>query len=93
MTEAIIHRPQEHRFTCEVDGHACVLHYHLNGQTMTITHTGVPEAVGGRGLAGALTRFALDHARQEGWSIVPMCSYSALYIDRHPSYQDLVVGS
>ena len=53
MTEAIIHRPQEHSFTCEVDGHACVLDYHLNGQTMTITHTGVPEAVGGRGLAGA----------------------------------------
>jgi hypothetical protein len=93
MTEAIIHRPQESRFVCEVDGYACVLDYHLNGQTMTITHTGVPEAVGGRGLAAALTRVALDCAREEGWSIVPMCSYAAVYIERHPQYQDLVLGA
>lgn len=71
----------------------CVLDYHLNGQTMTITHTGVPEAVGGRGLASALTRVALDYARKEGWSIVPMCSYAAVYIKRHPQYQDLVLGT
>jgi predicted GNAT family acetyltransferase len=93
MTEAIFHHPQEFRFVCEVDGHACVLDYHLNGQTMTITHTGVPEAVGGRGLASALTRVALDYARLEGWSIVPMCSYAAVYIERHPQYQDLVLGA
>lgn len=93
MTEAITHRPQKSQFVCEVEGHACVLDYHLNGQTMTITHTGVPEAVGGRGLAAALTCFALDYARQAGWSIVPLCSYSALYIKRHPQYQDLVVGA
>lgn len=93
MTEAIVHHPQDHRFVCEVDGYTCVLDYHLNGQTMTITHTGVPEAVGGRGLASALTRAALDCARKEGWSIVPMCSYAAVYIKRHPQYQDLVLSA
>jgi predicted GNAT family acetyltransferase len=93
MNETIVHRPEEYCFTCEVDDHTCVLDYHLNGQTMTITHTGVPEAVGGRGLAAALTRAALDCARKEGWSIVPMCSFAAVYIKRHPQYQDLVLGA
>lgn len=92
MTDAIVHRPQEQRFVCDVDGHRCVLDYHLNGSTMTITHTGVPEAVGGRGLAAALTRTALDYARQAQLSVVPMCSYAALYIERHPQYKDLVLG-
>ena len=93
MSEAIVHRPQEQRFVCDVEGHTCELDYHLNGKTMTITHTGVPEAVGGRGLAAALTRFALDHAREVGLTVVPLCSYAALYIKRHQQYQDLVLGS
>ncbi|WP_345782598.1 N-acetyltransferase, partial [Dokdonella sp.] len=39
------------RFETTVDGVLCVLEYRLRGDVMTITHTGVPDAVGGRGIA------------------------------------------
>ncbi|MEO7325275.1 MAG: GNAT family N-acetyltransferase [Dokdonella sp.] len=78
------------RFEAIVDDVLCVLEYRLDGKVITLLHTGVPDAVGGRGIAAALTKTALDTARHEGWRVVPACAYSLSYIARHPQYQDLV---
>lgn len=90
MTRAIEHNEPQRRFEWTEDGIPSVLDYELRGNVMTITHTGVPEAVGGRGIAADLTRHALDTARSRGWKVRPVCSYAAVYIKRHPEYQDLV---
>jgi predicted GNAT family acetyltransferase len=55
-----------------------------------VTYTGVPNALGGRGLAAEITKFALDHARAQGWTVIPQCSYVAAYIKKHPEYTALV---
>ena len=81
---------QRHCFSAQVDGHRCVVDYVLNQGVMTITHTGVPDAVGGRGIAAELTKFALDTARKDGLKIVPVCSYTAAYVRRHPEYADIL---
>jgi len=89
MTHDIRHETDFPRFSTLADGHLCVLDYHLSESVMTITHTGVPSAVGGKGIAAALTRAALDTARQNQWRVIPRCSYAAVYIERHPEYADL----
>jgi predicted GNAT family acetyltransferase len=89
MNLEIRHLNQAHRFEATVDGHVCELDYSLHGAVMTITHTGVPEQVGGRGIAGELVRTALETARREGWRVVPACSYAKLWMERHPAYSDL----
>ncbi|HET6912056.1 MAG TPA: GNAT family N-acetyltransferase [Rhodanobacteraceae bacterium] len=86
----VIHQPAAQEFSVEVDGYIGVLNYHLRGDTMTITHTLVPEAIGGRGIAAELMRVALETARAQGWKVVPMCSYAAVYMRRHPEYADLL---
>jgi predicted GNAT family acetyltransferase len=90
-------RPQDvvldaanHRFELGVDGHLAVLEYQLDDGGMVITHTGVPEAIGGRGIAGVLTRAALDHARAQGLKVIPACAYAAAFIRRHGEYADLL---
>ncbi len=90
METPVAHLAEKQRFEVHVEGVRCVLDYHLTGTTMTISHTGVPSAVGGRGIAAALTRAALDHARSAGWKVVPACSYAARYLAQHPEYADLV---
>ena len=85
----IQHDSAASRFFMMIEGHRCVLDYALTNNIMTITHTGVPEALAGRGLAGHITRFALEHAKQRGWKVVPRCSYAAVYIQRHPEYAGL----
>ncbi|MEP7042127.1 MAG: GNAT family N-acetyltransferase [Dokdonella sp.] len=79
------------RFETTVDGVLCVLEYRLLDNLFTINHTGVPDAVGGRGIAAVLTQAALDTARHEGWRVRPNCAYSIAYIEKHPQYRDLVV--
>lgn len=86
----IIRNDAESRFETAVDGVLCVLEYRLRGGVLLIDHTGVPAAVGGRGIAAALTRFALDAARREGWRVVPNCAYSVAWLAKHPEYRDLV---
>ena len=91
MSAEISHNPRTHRFEVKVDGVPCVLDYTLDNGVMTITHTIVPSAVGGRGIAANLVRTALDKARAEHWKVDPACSYSEIWMTRHPEYADLHV--
>jgi len=93
-TLEIRHDESAHRFQTVVDGQHCVLVYSLGGPggtVMTIDHTGVPAAVGGRGIAAALVEAAFSLARQRGWKVDPVCSYSAVWAQRHPDVADLLV--
>ncbi|MCX7513554.1 GNAT family N-acetyltransferase [Frateuria hangzhouensis] len=89
MSFDIHHDTAAGRFETRVDGQSCELDYRLAGNVMTITHTGVPVAVEGRGIASALTRVAMETARAEGWRVVPACSYAAAWMRRHPEFDDL----
>ena len=84
----INHDASAHRFTTEVEGQRAVLDYTISGDVMTITHTGVPRAIGGRGVAGELMRTALSTARNAGWKVIPVCSYAAAYMIKHPNNDD-----
>jgi predicted GNAT family acetyltransferase len=53
------------------------------GNVMTITHTLVPPAVRGRGIAAELMGAALREARAAGWSVNPACSYAAAYMAKY----------
>lgn len=90
MSPIIQHDRGAQRFTTQVDGARCELDYTLAAAVMTITHTGVPAAVGGRGIAAALVQEAFATARSEGWKVVPACSYAAVWLERHAEYRDLL---
>jgi predicted GNAT family acetyltransferase len=90
MDDAITHKSDDKRFQMVVEAHPCELHYSFHGQTVSFDSVQVPDAVGGRGIAGRLTRHALDWARAEGLSVHPACPYVASWIGRHPDYADLV---
>ncbi|MCL6619349.1 GNAT family N-acetyltransferase [Thermomonas hydrothermalis] len=88
---AILHDVIRGCFQVEVDGHRAWLDYALDasGTVMTITHTVVPQAIGGRGIAAALTQAALVHAREQGWAVHPQCSYADAWMRRHPEFDAL----
>ncbi len=52
-------------------------------------HTGVPEAMGGRGVARRLLDFMLDDARTNGFRIVPICPYVQAQYAKHPEWAPL----
>jgi uncharacterized protein len=83
------HNIDQQRFESHVDGVLCVADYQLSGEVMHMTHTEVPAALGGRGIAAALVEAAFAHARTANLKINPACSYVRLYMQRHPETQDL----
>ena len=52
-------------------------------------YTGVPEAMGGRGVARRLLDFMLDDARTNGFRIVPICPYVQAQYAKHPEWAPL----
>lgn len=92
MPAPIVHNTAAKRFESTVDGATAVLKYEEHGPTLVFTHTRVPEALGGRGLAAALVEAALAHARETGRRIVPECSYVAAYFKKHPEHAALLAG-
>ncbi len=86
----IEHDPERQRFLLTLEGQQARLDYRRLPGTLAITHTGVPEAIGGRGVAAALVEAALAFARAEGLGVVPECSYAAAYLRRHPEHRDLL---
>jgi uncharacterized protein len=86
----ITHNAAASRFETTVDGHLCVADYQLDDGVMTMTHTLVPPALEGRGIAAALAAAALAHARAAGLRVRPACSYVARYMQRHRDTLDLL---
>jgi predicted GNAT family acetyltransferase len=84
-----IHEPDRERFCVSEDGELAAVDYRLRDGVMVITHTRVPKAIEGRGIAGALVRTALDFARAQGWRVRPACSYADAWMRRHPDYDTL----
>jgi len=90
MTAAVTHNEARQRFETTVDGQLCVADYQRRGDVLWMTHTVVPPAVGGRGVAAELVRVALAWAEAQGLQVEPTCSYVEVYMRRHPETQKLL---
>ena len=86
----VTHDAAAGHFECVVEGRLSVCAYHRSGDVVHLTHTEVPAALQGRGIAALLVKAALDWARAEGLRVRPACSYVAAYMRRHPQTQDLL---
>jgi predicted GNAT family acetyltransferase len=90
MTGAVRDNAAQHRFELEVDGHTACLYYRLEPGVITLVHTEVPPALGGRGLGSTLVRGALDAIRAQGLKVIAKCPFVAAYMGKHPEFNDLV---
>jgi predicted GNAT family acetyltransferase len=80
----VVDRPDEGRFVLEVDGEVAELVYRVERGYLVLIHTEVPAALGGRGLGGVLVRGALERARRDGMTVVPLCPFARRWLERHP---------
>lgn len=60
-------------------------------RVVSFMHTVVTEDFGHRGLAGAMVRGALEHARGLGWKVRPVCSFVQRFVAQYPEYRDVVL--
>ena len=73
------------RFEMDVDDDVAILQYERRHDAIVFTHTEVPRAFRGRGVASALTNAALMAAHAEGLRIIAQCPFVKSYLSKHPN--------
>ncbi len=86
---AVIHNPEQNRFETWIDGNLSKLDYIQDDKNFVITHVGVHPSLRGQGVAGRIVEVSLAYAKENSLRVVPMCSYAAAFIRRHPEYAEL----
>lgn len=80
----------EYRAQVEGSDRIGLLTWVRRGNARVADHTLVPPAIGGRGVAAKLVEALIADAREQGFRVVPACSYVAVAFRRHPEWSDLL---
>jgi predicted GNAT family acetyltransferase len=91
MTITVMDVPELDRFEGRLDGElAGYLEYVRSEGVWALNHAFTFPAFRGHGMAGEVTRHALEAARAAGARVRPVCSFVADYIELHREYADLL---
>lgn len=80
----------ESQFELHVSGQVATLEFFREGEKIYLTHTETPEALRGKGIAADLVKRSLQCAKDNGFIVVPQCSYVAHYINEHPEWREVL---
>ena len=72
------------------DALAGTIEYRSGARRLILASTVIEPTFAGQGLGSHLVAGALDDARARGEQVVPECDFVAAYIERHPSYQNMI---
>ena len=87
----IEHNAGAHRFEARFPEGLAMLKYHYDrAGRLSLDHTTVPPARRHHGVAALLAKAALDFARAQHLTVVPVCPYVIAYLQDHPDFAPLV---
>jgi uncharacterized protein len=72
------------RLEMDVQGQVVFADYRRDGQRLFIDHVEAPIALRGSGAAGRFMEALTAHARRDGLTLSPICSYAVHWLQRHP---------
>lgn len=92
MKYRLILDPDKNRMQAIADGKTIgLIDYRImSANVMVIYHTEVAGMYEGQGIAADMTKTLLDFARDNGYSVRPLCPYAVAYIEEHPECQDIL---
>ena len=80
----------QQQFEVQADGELAVLQYRFHDKLLWLMHTDVPKKLEGHGVASLLAHTALEWARATNIKVKVICPFVAIYLKRHPEYNDIV---
>jgi uncharacterized protein len=87
---AVVRDDRSNRFELVLPDGTAELLFRRNRDRLVLVHTGVPDALAGRGFGGQLVRAAVDLAIADGLTIVPNCPFARDWLRRHPDVAETV---
>ncbi len=94
MEPKVTHNPASHRFEIHLgDERVGLMDYSLRPNEIHLVHTEVSPEHQGKNLAAILLRESLAAIRTDKMGkVVPVCSYTVKYMEKHPETQDLLLN-
>jgi predicted GNAT family acetyltransferase len=78
------------QYEMPVEGQTVFARYRRDDGVVAILHVEAPVALRGTGAAGRLMQGIVELAREKNEKLVPLCSYAAAWMKRHPETADLL---
>ena len=94
MSANVVHDAENHRYEIFMDDERVgLMDYSLRPGEIHLVHTEVDPAHQGKNLAAILLRESLADIRARGTEkVVPVCSYTVRYMEKHPDTQNLLLN-
>ena len=88
----LIDNDTKHQYEFHIDGLIPKIEYILsrNGE-IYLTHTEVPSALEGKGVASQLVLKVLEDIERRDLRLIPLCPFVATYIQKHPEWKRVVI--
>ncbi|MEM6728110.1 MAG: GNAT family N-acetyltransferase [Pseudomonadota bacterium] len=78
------------RYVLEMEGHEAEMTFSIASESLRIVdHTGVPDALRGKGAGRLLAEHLVADARAKGFKIVPLCPFVNAERRKHPDWADV----
>ena len=81
----LINNENSRRYEFQIDGFIPKIEY------IYLTHTEVPPALEGKGIASQLVLKVLQDIEHKNLRLVPLCPFVAGYIQKHPEWKRLIM--
>ena len=88
MTD-VIDNTARNQYELPVEGQTVFARYRRNDGVVSILHVEAPVSLRGSGASGRLMQGIMELARAKNEKLVPLCSYAAAWMKRHPDTADL----
>lgn len=83
---------EDHRYEFHIEEYIPAISYiKTANNAVYLTHTEVPEELEGQGIGSRLVEETLKDIEANDCEVVPMCSFVASYIRRHPQWKRLIL--
>jgi predicted GNAT family acetyltransferase len=80
----------EKQFELHIGSQFATLEFYREGEKIYLVHTETPEALQGKGVAAELVKQTFQCAKDNGFIVVPACSYVADYVNKHPEWRNIL---
>lgn len=86
----LINNREESQYEYRIEIYTPHIQYRRRPGEIALTHTRVPVELRGKGIGNMLVKDTLDDIEKQDLRLIPLCSFVATYIKRHPEYKKLL---
>jgi predicted GNAT family acetyltransferase len=92
MLNGVVDHPEARRFELAIGEDVAAAYYRIEGDTVVLLHTEVPQRYSGQGIGTRLAEAVFDEIARTGRKAAAKCPFMSRFATRHPEYSRLIVG-